>query len=90
VSAGADDRIGSAAEEAARLIDAVSGRTDDCAWCPLCRAAAFLRDTDPEVRARVVSSATALMVSLRDLADSAARPPAPRDESDQPADDQWE
>ncbi len=108
MSAGADDRLGSAAEEATRLIDAMSararahleaeqlgaseqrahdgarhanGQSPECGWCPLCRAVAFVRNTDPEVRERVVSSATALALSLRELAESAARAPTRPDDA---------
>ncbi len=100
------ERPRSAADEAARLIEAVSeracahladdrpagehpghdGSSPECFWCPLCRAVSFVRDTDPELRARVVASATALAVSLRDLAESAVRPRTPADRADGSAD----
>lgn len=85
------DPVGSAAEEAARLFVALADRARDhltgagdlggaghaaeCRWCPLCQAIAFVRDTSPEARQQVVSSATSLALALRDLAESAARPP---------------
>lgn len=97
--------MSSAAEEAARLIDAAAEQArahltavgspaagadagptgaPDCGWCPLCRAAAFVRDTDPEIRARIVSSASMLVLALRDLAESATGPPRGPEQPHQP------
>ncbi len=53
-------------------------RPRTCQWCPLCQALDFLRDTSPEVRAQVVSSAGALVLALRELLDQAGRAPATR------------
>lgn len=124
MSAAAGDPLGSAAEEASRLIDAMTARasahlkpvqpTDgqgeydeqttqqttqpatECGWCPLCKAVAFVRSTDPELREQVVASATALVLSLRALAESAARPPGrpegadrPHAEDDEPGGSPW-
>ncbi len=68
----------------------------ECGWCPLCRAVAFVRSTDPELREQVVASATALVLSLRELAESAARPPErpegadwPHAEDEEPGGSPW-
>jgi len=63
---------GSAAEGAA-----------ECRWCPLCQAISFVRATSPETRQQVTAAAAALVLALRDLADSASEgvsDPAERDD----------
>lgn len=83
--------IDAAAERARVHLTAVAGvgtgngpAGGDCGWCPLCRAAAFVRDTDPELRERIVSSATTLVLALRDLAESAVGPPRGSGRADGP------
>ena len=75
------DAIGSVAEEAMKLIYALStnaqssnGRADEhvCtnSWCPLCQMANYVRD-NPEAIERVTQSAAALARSVRDLIEQA-------------------
>ncbi len=65
-----------------------AGHPAECRWCPLCQAMAFMRDTNPELRQQVVAAAASLAVAVRDLAESAARPPArPPDGAAGPATD---
>ena len=49
-----------------------AGQAAECRWCPLCQAIAFVRATSPETRQQVTGAAAALVLALRDLADSAA------------------
>jgi hypothetical protein len=86
--------VGSVAEEAAKLLGALSGwarehgdgvttgvaaMTDtvadelhehlatgspECAWCPICRTVAAVRQTSPEVRAHLASAASSLMLAV--------------------------
>ena len=51
----------------------------DCAWCPLCQAAAVVRGERPEVSAALADVLTASATALRAFADSVepAGPPAP-------------
>ncbi len=62
--------------DAADRTDHAQHTPETCRWCPLCQAVGFLRDTSPEVRAQVVSSAGALVLALRHLLDEAGRAPA--------------
>jgi hypothetical protein len=91
--------VGSVAEEAAKLLGAVSGwarehgggvagladamadrsaehlatGSPECAWCPVCRTIAAIRQTSPEVRAHLASAASSLMMALSEM--MATRPP---------------
>ena len=51
----------------------------DCAWCPLCQAAAVVRGERPEVTAALADVLTATAAALRTFAESAepAAPPPP-------------
>ena len=55
----------------------------DCAWCPLCQAAAVVRGERPEVTAALADVLTATATALRTFAESAEpadpRPPAGAD-----------
>lgn len=75
------DAIGSVAEEAMKLVYALSknapstnGRAEEhvCtnSWCPLCQMANYVRD-NPEAIERVTQSAAALARSVRDLIEQA-------------------
>jgi hypothetical protein len=92
--------VGSVAEEAAKLLGALSGwarehgdgvtaladsmtqelhehlatGAPECAWCPLCRTVAAIRQTNPEVRAHLASAASSLMMAVSGM--MATRPPA--------------
>jgi hypothetical protein len=91
--------VGSVAEEAAKLIGALSGwarehgdgaaamadsLTDElhdhiatgspeCAWCPVCRTVAAVRQTSPEVRAHLTSAASSLLMAFSGM--MATQPP---------------
>jgi hypothetical protein len=82
--------VGSVAEEAAKLLGALSGwarehgdgvtamadsmshelhdhlatGSPECAWCPVCRTVATIRQTSPEVRAHLASAASSLMMAV--------------------------
>jgi len=82
--------VGSVAEEAAKLLGALSGwarehgdgvtamadsmthelhdhlatGSPECAWCPICRTVATIRQTSPEVRAHLASAASSLMMAV--------------------------
>lgn len=70
------DAIGSVAEEAMKLIYALStnGESEEhrCtnAWCPLCQVVNYVRD-NPEAIERVTQSAATLARSVRDLIEQA-------------------
>jgi len=51
----------------------------DCAWCPLCQAAAVVRGERPEVSAALADVLTAAATALRTFAESGtpADPPPP-------------
>ena len=92
--------VGSVAEEAAKLLGALSGwarehgdgvtaladsmtqelhehlatGAPECAWCPLCRTVAAIRQTNPEVRAHLANAASSLMMAVSGM--MATRPPA--------------
>lgn len=70
------DAIGSVAEEAMKLLYALSanGGAEEhvCtnSWCPLCQMANYVRD-NPEAIERVTQSAATLARSVRDLIEQA-------------------
>ena len=80
----AAEPVGTLAEEAFRLLRAVSSPTtaDDStsdhvcstSWCPVCRVVGFVRD-NPDAVASVTQSATVFARSLRDLVDTALHVP---------------
>ena len=63
----------------------------DCAWCPLCQAAAVVRGERPEVTAALADVLTATATALRTFAESvqpaegADAPPADEPEAEPPA-----
>lgn len=79
--------VGSAAQEAVRLLQALGASSatssaEDAAvdshscstsWCPVCQVADFVRE-NPEVIAGVAASAGSMLLALRDLIDAAANP----------------
>lgn len=71
------DAIGSVAEEAMKLVYALSTNADAeghvCtnAWCPLCQLVNYVRD-NPEAIERVTQSAATFARSVRDLIEQAA------------------
>jgi hypothetical protein len=88
------DPVGSVAEEAAKLLGALSGwareqgdgvsamaggfagsmteelhehlanDSPECAWCPVCRTVAAVRQTSPEVKAHLASAAYSFMLAV--------------------------
>ena len=92
--------VGSVAEEAAKLLGALTGwarehgdgvnamadsmadelhehigtGSAECAWCPVCRTVAAIRQTSPEVRAHLASAASSLMLAVSGM--MATHPPA--------------
>jgi hypothetical protein len=99
------DPVGSLAEEAAKLLGALSGwarehgdgvsamagsmagsvadelhehlatGSPECAWCPVCRTVAAVRETSPEVRAHLASAASSFMLAVSGM--MATQPPTP-------------
>jgi hypothetical protein len=39
-------------------------RSPDCTWCPLCRTVVAMRETSPEVRARLADTASPFMLAV--------------------------
>lgn len=105
---GAGAAVGTVAEEAAKLLGALSGwareqgdglqeglsqgmsaiadelhehvatGTPECAWCPVCRTVAALRQASPEVRAHLSSAASSLALAVSGMLTT--RPPARDDD----------
>jgi hypothetical protein len=72
------DEVGTVAEEAAKLIGALSGwargvedhlatGAAECTYCPVCRTVHALRQTTPEVRTQLATAATALLQAASGL-----------------------
>ena len=56
------------------LQEHVATGAPECAWCPLCRTVAAVRQTSPEVRTHLTSAASSLMLAFSGM--MATRPPA--------------
>jgi hypothetical protein len=82
--------LGSAAEEAARLLDAVRRWVDDraiepdpgehdaqCRYCPLCHGAAALKQSQPEVYEHLSRAVDSLFAAVRASATSHTHQPRP-------------
>jgi hypothetical protein len=85
--ASTNEPVGSVAEEAAKLLGALSGWARDlddhvatgapeCSYCPICRTVHALRQTSPEVRTQLATAATALLQAASGLLATVA-PEAP-------------
>lgn len=89
---GGHDRIGSAAEEAAKLFGALSGWASDlrqnvdahlatgaaeCTYCPICRTVHVFREASPEIRTHLASAGASLMQAAAGLLAAAAAAAAP-------------
>lgn len=71
------EKLGSAAEEAAKLAaalqdfarrttgDRIATGAAECRLCPLCQLISFLRDTNPAVVEHLTTAAEALVLALR-------------------------
>ncbi len=88
----AEDGVGSLADEAARLLDAVRGMlgpqgalgpahiatgAPECTWCPLCQLIAVLRGDRPEVSARLAEATQAVSAAVRILLEAVTAVPEP-------------
>jgi hypothetical protein len=86
------DRIGSAAEEAAKLFGALSGWASDlshnvdthlatgaaeCTYCPICRTVHVFREASPEIRSHLASAAASLMQAAAGVLAAAASSATP-------------
>ncbi len=56
------------------LHDHLATGSPECAWCPMCRTVAAVRQTSPEVRAHLANAASSLMMAVSGM--MATRPPA--------------
>jgi hypothetical protein len=62
---GASSMAGSmAASVADELHDHLATGSPECAWCPVCRTVAAVRQTSPEVRAHLASAASSFMLAV--------------------------
>jgi hypothetical protein len=67
--------VGAVADSmAGELHDHLATGSPECAWCPVCRTVAAVRQTSPEVRDHLASAASSLMMAVSGLMAS----PAPR------------
>ena len=46
------------------LHDHIATGSPECAWCPVCRTVAAVRQTSPEVRAHLASAASSFMLAV--------------------------
>ncbi len=89
-----EPEVGSVADEAAKLLGALSDWAKDaahdvdshvatgapeCTVCPVCRAVHAVRGLNPEVTAHLVSAATSLMHAAAGMMASASAGPAARE-----------
>jgi hypothetical protein len=70
-SAMADQFAGNVSEE---LHEHLATGSPECAWCPVCRTVAAIRQTSPEVRAHLAGAASSLMLAVSAM--MATHPPA--------------
>jgi hypothetical protein len=61
VSSMAGSMAGSVAED---LHEHLATGSPECAWCPVCRTVAAIRQTNPEVRAHLASAASSFMLAV--------------------------
>ncbi len=81
--------VGSLAEEAAKLLGALTDWAKDtaqdvdehlatgsaeCTWCPICRTVHTVRQLSPEVRAQLATAASSLLQAASGLLAAAAAP----------------
>jgi hypothetical protein len=89
--AGGQDRIGSAAEEAAKLFGALSGWASElghdvdahlatgdaeCTYCPICRTVHVLREAGPELTSHLASAGASLVQAAATIVAAASSPRA--------------
>lgn len=70
VSAMAGAMAGSIGDD---LHDHLATGAPECAWCPVCRTVAAIRQTSPEVRAHLASAASSFMLAVSGM--MATHPP---------------
>jgi hypothetical protein len=72
--------------QAARPAERSAAHGVDCAWCPLCQAAAVVRGERPEVTAALADVLTATATALRTFAEAGrpADPGTPAETGDEP------
>ncbi|HET6698228.1 MAG TPA: hypothetical protein VFG88_04005 [Nocardioidaceae bacterium] len=67
-----DEPVGSLAEEAAKLFDALNEHVatgdPECRYCPICRVVSTVRHTSPEVRQHLAGAASSLLEAASGLA----------------------
>lgn len=75
-----DAAVGSVAQEATKLLEALGrseqdehvhvamGEAESCSWCPVCRGVTLLRGVSPETLGRLADLATTAATVLADLA----------------------
>jgi hypothetical protein len=70
------------------LHEHVATGSPECAWCPVCRTVAAIRQTSPEVVAHLTSAASSLMLAVSAMM---ATTPPDRDGGVEriPLDDEW-
>ncbi|WP_395659705.1 hypothetical protein [Nocardioides sp.] len=88
-----DPDVGSVAEEAVKLLGALTDWAKDtaqdvdqhlatgateCTYCPICRTVHTVRQLSPEVRAQLTTAATALLQAASGLLATAAQEQPPR------------
>jgi hypothetical protein len=87
----APEPVGSVAEEAAKLIGALSGwarehaegatgdpstgTTSDCTYCPVCRGIHLIRETSPEVTAHLGAALVSVLQALGEWRNPTGPPP---------------
>lgn len=86
--------MGSAAEEAMKLLGALSGWANDlghnveshldtgaaeCTYCPICRTVHVVREASPEIRTHLASAAASLMQAAASVLSAAAAASSDRD-----------
>ena len=71
---GASSMAGSMAESVAdELHEHLATGSPECAWCPVCRTVAAVRQTSPEVRAHLATAASSFMLAVSGM--MATQPP---------------
>jgi hypothetical protein len=58
---------------AEQLHEHIATGSPECAWCPVCRTVAAIRQTSPEVRVHLASAASSLMMAVSGM--MATHPP---------------
>ncbi|MEP9380973.1 hypothetical protein [Nocardioides sp. KR10-350] len=82
-----EEPVGSAAEEAAKLLGSLGDwarenlgehlatGAPECTYCPICRTVHVVREASPEVRVHLASAAASLMQAAAAVLNAVATPP---------------